>query len=78
MKLEIRTKNKIRGVEIDVEYLNYKIKKFLKKLLGALSIISLCLLCSIEVKPEVSPFMTMIIYFSLLSIFMLGMLIDNK
>ena len=77
MKLQIETKNKIMGIEIDVNYFKYKFKKFVKNLLGALSIISLCLLCSIEIKPEVSFTTTVLIYSGLMSLFILGMIIDN-
>ena len=77
MKIEIKSNNKIFGVEIDVDLLKYKFKNFVKKLLGALSIISLCLLCSIEIKPEVSFTTTVLIYSGLMSLFILGMIIDN-
>lgn len=77
MKIEIKTNKKIFGVEIDVNYFKYKFKKFVKNLLGALSIISLCLLCSIEIKPEVSFTTTVLIYSGLMSLFILGMIIDN-
>jgi len=77
MKLQIETKNKIRGVEIDVDYFKNKFKIFFKHFLGALSIISLCLLCSIEIKPEVSFTTTVLIYSGLMSLFILGMIIDN-
>lgn len=77
MKLQLETKNRTIGVEIDIDYFKNKFKKIFKNLLGALSIISLCLLCSIEVKENVSPLMTMIIYFGLLSVFALGMLVNN-
>lgn len=77
MKIEIKTNKKIFGIEIYVDRLKYKVKKFLKNLLGALSIISLCLLCSIEIKPEVSFTTTVLIYSGLMSLFILGMIIDN-
>lgn len=77
MKLQLETKNRTIGLEINVDCLKFKIKKFFKSLLGALAIISMCLLCSIEIKDTVSPLMTMIIYFSLLAIFMLGMIVNN-
>ena len=77
MKLQLETKNRVVGLEIDVDRLKYKFKKFIKNLLGALSIISMCLLCSIEVKENVSPLATILIYFGLLSIFALGMLVNN-
>lgn len=77
MKLQIETQNKIMGIEINVNLLKYKFKKFFKNFLGALSIISLCLLCSIEIKPEVSFTTTVLIYSGLMSLFILGMIIDN-
>lgn len=77
MKLQIETKNKIMGIEINVDYFKNKFKIFFKNLLGALSIISLCLLCSIEIKPEVSFTTTVLIYSGLMSLFILGMIIDN-
>ena len=77
MKIEIKAKNKIWGLEINVDYIKYKLKKFLKNLLGVLSIVSLFLLCTMEIKPEVSPLMTTIIYFGLLSIFALGIIVNN-
>ena len=77
MKIEIKAKNKIWGLEINVDYIKYKLKKFLKNLLGVLSIVSLFLLCTMEIKPEVSPLMTTLIYFGLLSIFALGIIVNN-
>ena len=77
MKLELKTKNRTVGLEINVDLLKYKFKKFIKNLLGALSIISLFLLCSIEIKPEVSFTTTVLIYSGLMSLFILGMIIDN-
>ena len=77
MKIEIKANNRIWGLEINVDYIKYKLKKFLKNLLGVLSIVSLFLLCTMEIKPEVSPLMTMIIYFGLLGVFALGMLVNN-
>lgn len=77
MKLQIETKNRTVGLEVDVKLLKYKFKKFFKNFLGALSIISLCLLCSIEIKPEVSFTTTVLIYSGLMSLFILGMIIDN-
>lgn len=77
MKLQLETRNKIVGVEIDLELLKHKFKKFVKNLLGTLSVVSLFLLCTMEIKQETSPLMTMIIYFSLLAIFMLGMIVNN-
>lgn len=77
MKLQLETKNRTVGLEIDVKLLKYKFKKFIKNLLGALSVVSLFLLCTMEIKQETSPLMTMIIYFGLLSVFALGMLVNN-
>ena len=77
MKLELETRNKIVGVEIDVNLLKYKFKKLIKNLLGTLSVVSLFLLCTMELKPEVSPLMTILIYFGLLSVFTLGILVNN-
>ena len=77
MKIEIKTNKKIFGVEIDVNLLKYKFKKFFKNFLGALGFISLFLLGTMEVKENVSPLMTTLIYFGLLSIFALGMLVNN-
>ena len=77
MKIEIKANNKIFGVEIYVDRLKYKIKKFLKNLLSALGIIALFLLGTMEVKENVSPLMTLIIYFSLLAVFTIGMLVNN-
>lgn len=77
MKIEIKAKNKIWGLEINVDYIKYKLKKILKNLLGVLSIVSLFLLCTMEIKPEVSPLMTTLIYFGLLSIFALGIIVNN-
>lgn len=77
MKIEIKAKNKIWGLEINVDYIKYKLKKFLKNLLGVLSIVSLFLLCTMEIKPEVSPLMTTLIYFGLLAIFSLGIIVNN-
>lgn len=77
MKIEIKAKNKIWGLEINVDYIKYKLKKFLKNLLGVLSIVSLFLLCTMEIKPEVCPLMTTLIYFGLLAIFSLGIIVNN-
>ena len=77
MKLQLETRNKIVGVEIDVTLLKYKFKNFVKKLLGVLSFVSLFLLCTMEIKPEVSFTTTVLIYSGLMSLFILGMIIDN-
>lgn len=77
MKLQIETQNKIMGIEINVNLLKYKFKKFFKNFLGALGFIALFLLGTMEVKENVSPLATMFIYFGLLSIFALGMLVNN-
>ena len=74
MKIEIKAKNKIWGIEINVDYIKYKIKKFIKNLLGTLSIVSLFLLCTMEIKPEVSPLMTILIYMTLLTMLMIGLI----
>ena len=74
MKLQLETKNRVVGLEIDVDRLKYKIKKFLKNLLSALGIIALFLLGSIEIKPEVSPLMTILIYMTLLTMLMIGLI----
>lgn len=77
MKLQIETKNRTIGLEIDVDLLKYKFKKFVKNLLGALGFIALFLLGTMEVKENISPLATILIYFGLLSIFALGMLVNN-
>lgn len=77
MKLQLETKNRTVGLEIDTEILKLKFKKFIKNLLGALGFIALFLLGTMEVKENVSPLATMFIYFGLLSIFALGMLVNN-
>lgn len=77
MKLQIETQNKIMGIEINVNLLKYKFKKFFKNFLGALGFIALFLLGTMEVKETVSPLATTLIYFGLLSIFALGMLVNN-
>lgn len=77
MKIEIKANNKIFGIEIYVDRLKYKFKKFIKNLLGTLSVVSLFLLCTMEIKQEISPLMTTLIYFGLLSVFALGMLVNN-
>lgn len=77
MKIEIKTNKKIFGVEIYIDLLKYKFKNFVKKLLGVLSFVSLFLLCTMEIKPEVSFTTTVLIYSGLMSLFILGMIIDN-
>lgn len=77
MKLQLETKNRTVGLEIDIDLLKYKIKKFFKNLLGAIGIIAMCLMCCIEVKDDVSVFTTALIYLSLLAVFTLGMIVNN-
>lgn len=77
MKLQLETKNRTVGLEIDVNLLKYKFKKFIKNLLGALGFIALFLLGTMEVKENVSPLATMFIYFGLLAIFSLGIIVNN-
>ena len=77
MKLQLETKNRTIGVEIDSEILKLKFKKFIKNLLGVLGFIALFLLGTMEVKENVSPLATILIYFGLLSVFALGMLVNN-
>ncbi len=77
MKIEIKANNRIWGIEINVDYIKHKLKKFLKNLLGVLSIVSLFLLCTMEIKSEVSPLMTTLIYLGLLGIFTLGIIVNN-
>ena len=77
MKLQLETKNRTVGLEVDVKLLKYKFKKFFKNFLGALGFISLFLLGTMEVKENVSPLMTMAIYLGLLGIFTVGILINN-
>lgn len=77
MKIELETKNRVIGLEIDVPLLKNKVKKFVKRLLGALGFIALFLLGTMEVKENVSPLMTMAIYFGLLAIFTVGILINK-
>ena len=77
MKIELETKNRVIGLEIDVPLLKNKVKKFVKRLLGALGFVALFLLGTIEVKENVSPLMTMAIYFGLLAIFTVGILINK-
>lgn len=74
MKIEIKANNRIWGIEINVDYIKYKLKKFLKNLLGALGFVALFLLGSMEVNPEVSPLMTILIYMSLLTMLMIGLI----
>ena len=79
MKLQIETKNRILGLEIDVEYFKNKFKKAFKTLLTIIGTLSLCLLCSIEVNKDLSLGMTILIYSTLLALFIIGVLaIDNK
>ena len=77
MKLQLETKNRTVGLEIDTEILKLKFKKFIKNLLGVLGFIALFLLGTMEVKENVSPLMTMAIYLGLLGIFTVGILINN-
>lgn len=77
MKLQLETKNRTIGVEIDAEILKLKFKKFIKNLLGVLGFIALFLLGTMEVKETVSPLATMFIYFGLLAIFSLGIIVNN-
>ena len=74
MKIEIKANNRIWGIEINVDYIKYKLKNFLKNLLGALGFVALFLLGSMEVNPEVSPLMTILIYMSLLTMLMIGLI----
>lgn len=79
MKLQIETKNRMIGLEIDVEYFKNKFKKAFKTLLTIIGTLSLCLLCSIEVNKDLSLGMTILIYSTLLALFIIGVLaIDNK
>lgn len=77
MKLQLETKKRVVGIEVDVPLLKYKFKKFIKNSLGALGFIALFLLGTMEVKENVSPLMTMAIYFGLLAIFTVGILINK-
>lgn len=77
MKLQLETKNRTVGLEIDVDCLKYKFKKFVKNFLGALGFIALFLLGTMEVKENVSPLATMFIYLGLLAIFSLGIIVNN-
>lgn len=77
MKLQLETKNRTIGVEIDTKILKLKFKKFIKNLLGVLGFIALFLLGTMEVKENVSPLATMFIYFGLLAIFSLGIIVNN-
>lgn len=77
MKIQLETKNRTVGLEIDAEILKLKFKKFIKNLLGVLGFIALFLLGTMEVKETVSPLATMFIYFGLLSIFALGIIVNN-
>lgn len=77
MKLQLETKNRTVGLEIDVPLLKNKINKFFKSLLEVLGFIALFLLGTIEVKENVSPLMTTLIYLSLLAVFTIGMIVNN-
>ncbi len=77
MKIQLETKNRTIGLEIDTEILKLKFKKFIKNLLGALGVVALFLLGTMEVKENVSPLMTILIYLGLLGVFALGMLVNN-
>ena len=77
MKLQLETKNRTIGLEINVDCLKFKIKKFVKNFLGAIGFIALFFLGTMEVKENVSPLMTMAIYFGLLGIFTVGILINK-
>ena len=74
MKIEIKAKNKIWGIEINVDYIKYKIEKLLENLFSGLGIIALFLLGTMEVKETVSPLMTILIYMTLLIIFIIGLI----
>lgn len=79
MKLQLETKNRTVGVEVDIDYFKNKFKKIFKTLLTIIGTLSLCLLCSIEVDKNVSLGMTILIYSTLLALFIIGVLvIDNK
>lgn len=80
MKLQIETKNRIVGVEIDVDYFKNKFKKLFKNLLTIIGAISLCLLCSIELDKNTNLGITALIYLALLGLFVLGIIAlnDNK
>ena len=79
MKLQLETKNRVLGLEIDVEYFKNKFKKAFKTLLTIIGTLSLCLLCSIEVDKSTSLGITALIYLTLLGLFVLGVLaIDNE
>ena len=79
MKLQIETKNRVVGLEVDIDYFKNKFKKAFKTLLTIIGTLSLCLLCSIEVNKDVSLGMTILIYSTLLALFIIGVLaIDNK
>ena len=79
MKLQLETKNRTVGVEVDIDYFKNKFKKAFKTLLTIIGTLSLCLLCSIEVDKNVSLGMTILIYSTLLALFIIGVLaIDNK
>lgn len=79
MKLQLETKNRVVGVEVDIDYFKNKFKKAFKTLLTIIGTLSLCLLCSIEVNKDLSLGMTILIYSTLLALFIIGVLaIDNK
>ena len=79
MKLQIETKNRTIGLEVDVDYFKNKFKKAFKTLITIIGTLSLCLLCSIEVDKNTSLEITALIYLTLLGLFVLGVLaIDNE
>ena len=79
MKIQLETKSRTIGLEIDVEYFKNKFKKAFKTLLTIIGTLSLCLLCSIEVDKNTSLGITALIYLTLLGLFVLGVLaIDNE
>lgn len=79
MKIQLETKSRTIGLEIDVEYFKNKFKKIFKNLLTIIGTLSLCLLCSIEVDKNTSLGITALIYLTLLGLFVLGVLaIDNE
>lgn len=79
MKLQLETKNRVLGLEIDVDYFKNKFKKAFKTLITIIGTLSLCLLCSIEVDKNTSLEITALIYLTLLGLFVLGVLaIDNE
>lgn len=79
MKLQLETKNRTIGLEVDVDYFKNKFKKAFKTLITIIGTLSLCLLCSIEVDKNTSLEITALIYLTLLGLFVLGVLaIDNE